>query len=159
MNELRLNELLELDPMDVAFRNFLRPWRTVDLTERAPQIRIDLSETDDQYAVKAEIPGVRKEDIDVRIDGNLVTISAESKSQKEEKEGTHPSLSPFDPRISSSRSFLPCSLAGSLPLLSSLARLPAPGLPSAGFLGPAVAVRAQAMAIGISIPSMARPSA
>jgi HSP20 family protein len=86
MNELRLNELLELDPMDVAFRNFLRPWRTVDLTERAPQIRIDLSETDDQYAVKAEIPGVRKEDIDVRIDGDQVTISAEVKKEKEEKD-------------------------------------------------------------------------
>jgi HSP20 family protein len=86
MNELRLNELLELDPMDVAFRNFLRPWRPADLSERTPQIRIDLSETDDQYAVKAEIPGVRKEDIDVRIDGDQVTISAEVKKEKEEKE-------------------------------------------------------------------------
>jgi hypothetical protein len=43
------------------------------------QVKIDLTEHDDHYAVKAEIPGVRKEDIDVRIDGNHVTISAEVK--------------------------------------------------------------------------------
>ena len=35
--------------------------------------------------MKAEIPGVRKEDIDVRVDGNTVTISAEVKKEKEEK--------------------------------------------------------------------------
>jgi HSP20 family protein len=36
--------------------------------------------------VKAEIPGVRKEDIDVRVDGNVVTISAEVKTEREEKD-------------------------------------------------------------------------
>ncbi len=35
------------------------------------------------YLVKAEIPGVRKEDIDVRINGSLVTISAEAKTEKQ----------------------------------------------------------------------------
>src|SRR5207244_6978427 len=38
------------------------------------------------YAVLAEIPGVRKEDIQVSIDGNQVAISAEVKRQKEEKQ-------------------------------------------------------------------------
>ena len=51
----------------------------------APQIKLDVSETDKAYAVKAEIPGVRKEDIDVRVNGNQVTISAEVKEDKEEK--------------------------------------------------------------------------
>ena len=86
MNELRVKDLFELDPFESGFRNLLRPWR-MDLAERTPQIRIDLHETDDSYAVKAEIPGVRKEDIDVRIDGNVVTISAEVKQDKEEKKG------------------------------------------------------------------------
>ena len=45
----------------------------------------DLSEQDDSHLVKAEIPGVRKEDIDVRIDGNPVTISAEVKKETEDK--------------------------------------------------------------------------
>jgi HSP20 family protein len=76
--------VFDLDPFEVGFRNLLRPWRSQGL-EQAPQIKLDLSETDDSYAVKAEIPGVRKEDIDVRINGNQVTISAEVKKDKEEK--------------------------------------------------------------------------
>ncbi|MEP7296439.1 MAG: Hsp20/alpha crystallin family protein [Burkholderiales bacterium] len=84
MNELSATSLFDLDPMDFPFRHILRPMR-VDMTDRAPQIKIDLSETDGQYAVKAEIPGVRKEDIDVRVDGNQVTISAEIKRDQEER--------------------------------------------------------------------------
>ena len=84
MNDLRLSELFDLDPMESRIRHWLNPWRT-ELGERAPQIRIDVRETDGIYAVKAEIPGVSKEDIDVRIDGNQVTISAELKQEREEK--------------------------------------------------------------------------
>jgi len=84
MNELRLNDLFDLDPFESSFRSLMRPWR-LEGTERAPQIKIDLTEHEDSYAVKAEIPGVRKEDIDIRVEGNLVTISAEMKKEKEEK--------------------------------------------------------------------------
>ena len=84
MNQLRVGNLFDLDPFDDAFRGFLRPWK-FESTVHAPKIKIDLTEHDGDYAVKAEIPGVRKEDIDVRIDGNLVTISAEVKKDKEEK--------------------------------------------------------------------------
>lgn len=86
MNDLRINDLFDLEPMESSLRSLLRPWR-LEGAERAPQIRLDVSEADGSYAVKAEIPGVRKEDIDVRIDGNLVTISAEVKKDKEEKAG------------------------------------------------------------------------
>jgi HSP20 family protein len=84
MNELRAPDLFDLDPFPTSLRELWRPWRA-DLAERTPQIRIDLSETDDAYALKAEIPGVKKEDIDVRVDGRQVTISAEVKQDKEEK--------------------------------------------------------------------------
>jgi HSP20 family protein len=87
MNELRLNDLFDLDPSESTFRGLLRPWR-LDAPDRAPQIRLDVSEADGSYLVKADIPGVRKEDIDVRIDGNQVTISAELKQEKEEKSGS-----------------------------------------------------------------------
>ncbi|MEY8875267.1 MAG: Hsp20/alpha crystallin family protein, partial [Leptothrix sp. (in: b-proteobacteria)] len=43
-------------------------------------------EQDGSYLVKAEIPGVHKEDIDVRIDGAQVTISAETKTEKHKKD-------------------------------------------------------------------------
>jgi HSP20 family protein len=84
MNELRLFDPLALDPFEDSFRSLMRPWRS-EAMEAAPKIRLDLIERDDSYAVKAEIPGVRKEDIDIRVDGNLVTISAEMKKEKEEK--------------------------------------------------------------------------
>jgi HSP20 family protein len=86
MNDLRTRDLFALDPFDEGLRTLMRPWRP-DLPEIAPRIRLDVSETDGEYAVKAEIPGVRKEDIDVRIDGRQVTISAETRTEKEEKDG------------------------------------------------------------------------
>ncbi|MBE7418687.1 MAG: Hsp20/alpha crystallin family protein [Ideonella sp.] len=86
MNELRIPELFDIDPFPPALRDLWRPWRG-GAGEQAPQIRLDIAESDGAYAVKAEIPGVRKEDIDVRIDGNQVTISAEVKQDKEEKKG------------------------------------------------------------------------
>jgi len=84
MNELRIPDLFDLDPLPTSMRELWRPWR-LEASDRAPQIRIDVSEADGNYLVKADIPGVRKEDIDVRVDGNQVTISAEIKQDKEEK--------------------------------------------------------------------------
>jgi HSP20 family protein len=83
MNQLRINDPFDIEPFNDAFRGFLRPWAME--RAQAPKIKIDLTEHDASYSVKAEIPGVRKEDIDVQIDGNVVTISAELKKDKEEK--------------------------------------------------------------------------
>ncbi|MDP2005620.1 MAG: Hsp20/alpha crystallin family protein [Rubrivivax sp.] len=84
MGELRIFDPFAIDPIDDSLRAFMRPWR-LEAPELAPRIKIDLSELDGSYAVKADIPGVRKEDIDVRVEGNQVTISAEVKTEKEEK--------------------------------------------------------------------------
>ena len=84
MNDLRVNDLFAIDPMDDLFRGFMRPWRA-DMTQRAPQIKLDVNENEGNFLIKAEMPGVRKEDIDVRIDGNQVTISAELKKESDEK--------------------------------------------------------------------------
>jgi HSP20 family protein len=51
------------------------------------QIKMDVKEDDSAYTVHAEIPGVKKEDIQVSIEGNQVSISAETKMEKEEKKG------------------------------------------------------------------------
>jgi HSP20 family protein len=72
---------------DDFFKGFsLRP--VFGQQELTPEIRLDVSEDDKAYQVKAEIPGVKKEDIKVTVDGNQVSISAEIKKEKEEKEGT-----------------------------------------------------------------------
>ncbi len=83
-NELsRINPLLS-DPFSGDFFNrfMMRPFGAVE-----PQIRMDVKEADGQYLVNAEIPGVRKEDIHVSIDGKRVSISAEVKQEKETREG------------------------------------------------------------------------
>ncbi len=70
--------------MDDFFKGFfVRP----ALLEGQPQmqIKMDLKENDKAYTVHADIPGVRKEDIHVSIDGNQVSISAETRVEKEEK--------------------------------------------------------------------------
>ena len=48
---------------------------------------MDVTENDKAYVVHADIPGVKKDDIHVTIDGSQVAISAESKYQREQKEG------------------------------------------------------------------------
>lgn len=74
------------DALDDLFRGFfMRPVRFEGQSE--VQIKMDVSEDDSAYKVHAEIPGVKKEDIHVHIDGNQVSISAEVKNEKEVKEG------------------------------------------------------------------------
>jgi HSP20 family protein len=86
MNELRTFDPFAIEPWEDTMRTLFRPWK-LDLAEAAPRIKVDVSEQEGSFAVKAEIPGVRKEDIDVRVEGNQVTISAEVKTEKEEKNG------------------------------------------------------------------------
>lgn len=85
MSNIRRRDPSLTDPFENAFRRFFAP---VALEAELPQLsmRIDVSENDKAYQVKADIPGVRKEDIHVRVDGNVVQIDAESRSEKETKE-------------------------------------------------------------------------
>lgn len=55
--------------------------------EGRPAIRIDMTENDQAYTVYAEIPGVKREDIKVSLEGNRVSISADVKSEVEKKNG------------------------------------------------------------------------
>lgn len=73
------------DALDDLFRGFfMQPVRFEGQPEM--QIRMDVSEDEKAYLVHAEIPGVKKEDIHVNIDGNQVSISAEVKQEREVKE-------------------------------------------------------------------------
>ena len=75
------------DPFDDFFRGFfVRPVEFGTPAE-APQIKMDVKEQGDNYQVHAELPGIRKEDIHVHIDGSMVSISAERKQEKEVREG------------------------------------------------------------------------
>lgn len=66
---------------------FVRPMRfELDLPADMT-IKVDVARNDGAYTVKAEMPGVKKEDINVSVDGNQVTISGEIKKENEEKKG------------------------------------------------------------------------
>lgn len=85
-----MRNLMRWEAMDDQFDNLVRSvLRPVGVTTRdvVVPIRMDVSEKDNGYLVHAEIPGVKKEDIKVKIDGNEVSISAETKNEKEVKEG------------------------------------------------------------------------
>ena len=84
----RLEPLMDFEDMFDRFaRTAMRPsWREWEAVE--PQIKMDVSEAGSGYLVKAEIPGVKKDNIHVSIDGNMVTISAEIKHEMEEKDGS-----------------------------------------------------------------------
>jgi HSP20 family protein len=64
---------------------FLKPVSFPSGTE--VKIKVDVKEDDKAYTVHAEIPGVKKEDIQVDIDGASVSVRAEVKQEKEEKQG------------------------------------------------------------------------
>ena len=83
-NFLRYNS--SNDVFDDLFRGFLmRPVRLDGQQE--VQIKLDVKEDGKAYTVHAEIPGAKKEDIHVTIEGNQIVISAEMKNEKEVKEG------------------------------------------------------------------------
>ncbi|MDA8127414.1 MAG: Hsp20/alpha crystallin family protein [Betaproteobacteria bacterium] len=83
LNLARIDPFGDIDDLFKGF--FVRP----ALLENQPQmqIKMDVKENDGVYTVHADIPGVKKEDIQVSIEGNQVSISAETKTEKEEKKG------------------------------------------------------------------------
>ena len=71
--------------VDDLFRGFFAPVRRE--ADAPVSIKVDVSENEKGYVVHAEIPGVKKEDIHVTIEGNQVSISAEVKRESEKKDG------------------------------------------------------------------------
>ena len=65
---------------DVAPGFYVRPLHGDGLPAPA-QIKVDVKESDRNYTVQAEVPGVSKEDIHVAVEGNVVTLRAEIKQQ------------------------------------------------------------------------------
>jgi len=84
-----MSALTRMERFDDLFPElFRRLARPLALSEDTPgDIRIDITENDKDYQVRAEIPGVKKGDIRVTVDGNFVSIAAEVKKEKEEKSG------------------------------------------------------------------------
>ncbi len=82
MSNLRLLDPVFGDAFETSLR---RLFPATPFEADAPQLkmRIDVTENDKAFTVKADIPGARKDDIHVHVDGNLVQIQAEVRSEKE----------------------------------------------------------------------------
>jgi HSP20 family protein len=84
--------LIPYDPFtetgfDDLFRGFFQPIRLEGSRSQPLSVKMDVAEDDKSYIVHAEIPGVNKEDIQVTIEGNQVTLGAEVKREKDVKDG------------------------------------------------------------------------
>ena len=75
------NELVD----DLFKGFFVRPMAFESRAE-LPRMKVEVAEKNGAYMVSAELPGVKKEDIHVTIDGAQVTLSAEVKREKEASE-------------------------------------------------------------------------
>ena len=82
-----MNSLIRRDPLDDLFRGFFVRPVEYGSSPDAPAVKIDVKEQENAYLVQAEIPGVKKEDIHVAVDGAIVSITAERREEKEVKEG------------------------------------------------------------------------
>jgi HSP20 family protein len=75
--------------VDDLFKGFLVRPMLYEGTQSAalPRVKLDVTERNGAYLVSADLPGVKKEDIQVAIDGAQVTLTAEVKREKEIAEG------------------------------------------------------------------------
>ena len=78
--------------MDRLFENFKSDWENAFIAPRAfasdsiRQPLVDLADNGKQYIVKAEVPGIKKEDLTIEITENGIEISGETKSEQNEED-------------------------------------------------------------------------
>jgi HSP20 family protein len=77
-------------PFDELFNDFTSGFFVRPLAAPADanlSMKLDVKENDGAYTIRADIPGVKKEDIQVDVKDDLVSIRAEIRHEKEEKQG------------------------------------------------------------------------
>ncbi|MDB5905956.1 MAG: Hsp20/alpha crystallin family protein [Massilia sp.] len=81
------SELARLDPFRGLGEIFNQSLTGPGLSNLGMTPRMDVIENDQAYIVRAEIPGVKKDDIKVNVDGNQVTISAQIEQESQQQQG------------------------------------------------------------------------
>lgn len=83
-----MNALTTFDPFDQLLPDVLRRFgrRSLFRDDVPMDIPLDVTEHDKDYEVRAQLPGLSKDDVKVTVDGNFVSIVAEVRKEKEEKE-------------------------------------------------------------------------
>jgi HSP20 family protein len=68
---------------------FPRPWRLAGWEDGEAFLPLDVYETEDELVVKASLPGIKPEDVDVSITGDTLSIKAEYKAEEETKKRSY----------------------------------------------------------------------
>lgn len=71
--------------MNRLFADAFRGWADDAATVAAWTPAVDIHETKDHYEVNVELPGVRKDDVKITLESNVLTISGEKKEERDEK--------------------------------------------------------------------------
>lgn len=71
---------------DIFEQSLLPAWRRLPLEKKGWIPAIDVFEKEDKFVVKAELPGMKEDDIDVSVVGDTLTIKGEKKTEAEVKE-------------------------------------------------------------------------
>ena len=73
---------------DRVFDGLFAPLRDVEETvQNNLYPAVDISETENEYLVRAELPGIKKEDVKVTLENGILTLSAETRSESEQRDG------------------------------------------------------------------------
>lgn len=75
---------------DFFNRRWMRPFgRERPFGEMATMPSVDIIERDDEVVVRAEVPGYRKEDLDISVSNGTLTIKGESRTEEKEEKGDY----------------------------------------------------------------------
>jgi HSP20 family protein len=78
------------EAMDRLFEDsFVHPRGVLAPVEGAATLALDVFESDDDVTVRASIPGVNPDDIDISVTGDVLTIKGETSEEREEKQGNY----------------------------------------------------------------------
>jgi HSP20 family protein len=84
-----LREIISLrEDMDRLFNTFFGKHMTEEIEGIWIPV-IDIEEDNENFIVKAELPGLKREDVKISVRGNLLTISGERKQEEETKNKTY----------------------------------------------------------------------
>lgn len=68
------------------FNDFFEPWMDSNMTGMLTVPSVNIRENENDFRISLAAPGMKKNDFNIDIDGNIITISAEKEENKEEKD-------------------------------------------------------------------------
>lgn len=88
-------ELARTGQLPTLFDDFFRPWNewfdNGGFTGRTLNMpAVNITETKDEFNVSLAVPGMKREDFNIDVDGNMITISSEKKKQKKKRNQSTP---------------------------------------------------------------------